>query len=107
MNRRFLTGPRSRARRSPRRDAPDTAVAVLGDEERAILRDATPTGRPQTSLSETTKPVMKSSTSPVGFPALPNKSQTTLYPGRFDRFQEPCRVTKALPLYVAGKSAPS
>ena len=41
------------------------------------LATAIPTGRPQTSSSDTTKPVMKSSYSPVGLPSL-NDSRTTL-----------------------------
>src|ERR1051326_1075308 len=40
---------------------------------------ATPTGRPHTCFSDTTKPVMKSSYSPVGLP-LANGRNTTLYP---------------------------
>src|SRR5882762_8885757 len=67
---------------------------------------ATPTGRPQTWESETTKPVMKSSYSPVGLPLPSNSSRTTLYPVRLSRFQDPCIVAKALPLYSAGKLSP-
>ena len=59
-------------------DAPDSAVAVFGDEERAVVRDRDADGRPQTCLSEITKPVMKSSYSPVGLPALSNSRRTTL-----------------------------
>ena len=61
---------------------------------------ATPTGRPQTCASEVTKPVMKSSYSPVGAP-FSNSNRTTLYPVRWPRFHEPCSVTKALPPVLA------
>src|SRR5712671_135812 len=70
------------------------------------LATATPTGRPQTSLSESTSPVMKSSYSPVALPAASNSSRTTLYPVRWSRFHDPCMATKALPLYPAGKLSP-
>jgi hypothetical protein len=46
-------------------DAPDRSVAVFGHEERTILATATPTGQPQTCLSEITRPVMKSSYAPA------------------------------------------
>src|SRR4030081_2132541 len=67
---------------------------------------ATPNGRPQTSVLEITKPVMKSSYSPVGLPLASNNNRTTLFPVRFGRFQDPCIVAKAQPLYSAGKLSP-
>ena len=68
-------GPRSASRV---RDPPDRAVPVLGDEQRAVVRDRdADRAGPRRSASSATKPIRKSSYSPVGWPSL-KLSRTTL-----------------------------
>src|SRR5215468_11112591 len=65
------------------------------------LATATPTGRPHTVVSLTTKPVAKSSYSPVGAPSLVI-TRITLYPVSVLRSHEPCSAAKRLPEYSGG-----
>ena len=51
-------------------DSPHRAVSVLADEESAVMRYRHADGARQTEESFTTKPVMKSSYSPVGIPSF-------------------------------------
>jgi monoamine oxidase len=75
-----------RARRSDGQDEPATSWVTRQmvplpssvTKSEPSLATATPTGRPQTSLSEMTKPVMKSSYSPVGLPLSSKSRRTTL-----------------------------
>ena len=69
------------------------------------LATATPTGRPHTVVSLTTKPVAKSSYSPVGTPSLVI-TRITLYPVSVLRSQEPCSAAKTLPEYSGGNCCP-
>jgi len=67
---------------------------------------ATPTGRPQTVPLGRTKPVRKSSYSPVAWPSFMGRRMTS-YPDRAARFHDPCSAANPSPLYSAGNCEPS
>src|SRR5262249_25688650 len=66
----------------------------------------TPTGRPHTFASSTTKPVTKSSYSPVGLPSV-SGTRITLYPVRCALFQEPCSAAKMLDRCAGANCVPA
>src|SRR5580704_12872203 len=85
-------------------DPPDRAVAVLGHEERAVIRDRD---------ADRAAPHLRGGDHEAGHEILVFADRLAARveeqpddPTRRSRFQEPCIVTNALPLYPAGKWSP-